>query len=435
MPIRAENRSRYPENWPEISLRIRRDRAKWVCETPGCGAKDGHPHPITGSIVVLTVGHLNHCPEDSEDENLRAMCQRCHLAWDRPHHQLRRRANAGQPDLLEGTPANQPAISEEDPHMKRLAALTALALGAMGLTPAEAQSPNPNRLRICAGSEAGNYTFAAREIGGRAASAFSAGVDVVTTAGSLENLRRLSAGECDVAFAQSDVTALYQAENPAALNTIEPFHKVYEEFVHLLCPVSSGWSRVNDMGRAARDGRGARLVVGPDGSGTAETWRAMRQADVKLYEKVERLPLSVGRASLGTVRDSSNTCVLWISGLNSADMQAANLMSANNPRRAATMRLMDFDDRDIRALRSSSGQPMYQVRTIDRVAPRGDNPGLYGNLIESGTFSAGSVNVLTVSAQLLVRSDYRAAIGGRADRLMQAIDDAGPTIWRRVNPQ
>ncbi|MFH5923806.1 hypothetical protein [Roseomonas xinghualingensis] len=104
MPISAENRKRYPADWPEISIRIRRDRAKWVCEAPGCGAKDGHPHPKTGSIVVLTVAHLDHQPENSSDENLRALCQRCHLNHDRPHHQLRRRANRGAPDLLETLP-------------------------------------------------------------------------------------------------------------------------------------------------------------------------------------------------------------------------------------------------------------------------------------------------------------------------------------------
>jgi hypothetical protein len=37
--------------------------------------------------VVLTVAHLNHTPEDCRDENLKAMCQRCHLRYDLKHHQ------------------------------------------------------------------------------------------------------------------------------------------------------------------------------------------------------------------------------------------------------------------------------------------------------------------------------------------------------------
>ena len=90
MPIRPENRKRYPKNWPEISVRIRVVRAKNQCEQTingeRCAALNGKPHPITGSIVVLTVAHLDHRPENCADENLKAMCQRCHLRYDAHHH-------------------------------------------------------------------------------------------------------------------------------------------------------------------------------------------------------------------------------------------------------------------------------------------------------------------------------------------------------------
>ncbi len=87
MPIRPENRGRYPKDWPAISLRIR-ERAGNRCEGspkwPDCRVANGEPHPATGSIVVLTVAHLDHTPEHCEDENLRAWCQRCHNAYDAP---------------------------------------------------------------------------------------------------------------------------------------------------------------------------------------------------------------------------------------------------------------------------------------------------------------------------------------------------------------
>jgi hypothetical protein len=35
-------------------------------------------------VVVLTVMHLNHQPEDCADENLLHGCQRCHNAYDAP---------------------------------------------------------------------------------------------------------------------------------------------------------------------------------------------------------------------------------------------------------------------------------------------------------------------------------------------------------------
>lgn len=94
MPIRPSERKRYPADWRLISLRIRNDRAGGFCECLGecdrhdgwCLARDGKRHPVTTSIVRLTVAHLDHTPENSHDDNLRAMCQRCHLSYDREHH-------------------------------------------------------------------------------------------------------------------------------------------------------------------------------------------------------------------------------------------------------------------------------------------------------------------------------------------------------------
>jgi hypothetical protein len=89
------DKSKYPANWPQISIEIRRDRANWCCEW--CGAKYDLPHPMTGSRVVLTVAHLGiDKPDGSKGDksdtmdcrydNLAALCQRCHLNYDRPEN-------------------------------------------------------------------------------------------------------------------------------------------------------------------------------------------------------------------------------------------------------------------------------------------------------------------------------------------------------------
>jgi len=82
--------SRYPADWKAISLRIR-EREGWCCKW--CLAKNGEPHPITGSIVVLTVAHLKPPKSDCSDENLVALCQRCHLNYDRADHIRHAREN------------------------------------------------------------------------------------------------------------------------------------------------------------------------------------------------------------------------------------------------------------------------------------------------------------------------------------------------------
>lgn len=115
MPIRAENRSRYPKDWPEISRRIRFGRAGGRCECTGecgehdtyrCDATHGNPHQISGAIVVLTVAHLpGREIEQCGDEDLKAMCQRCHNRMDMPERRRgiteRERAKRAASDLFE----------------------------------------------------------------------------------------------------------------------------------------------------------------------------------------------------------------------------------------------------------------------------------------------------------------------------------------------
>ncbi len=111
-PIRPENRARYPADWRQISDRIRFVRAGGRCECTGeCGMPahatmsidvadprciNVHGQPTVygarSSIVVLTTAHLDHTPENCDDENLRAMCPGCHLYYDREHHAETRRA-------------------------------------------------------------------------------------------------------------------------------------------------------------------------------------------------------------------------------------------------------------------------------------------------------------------------------------------------------
>ena len=51
--------------------------------------------------VVLTIAHLNHTPGDDRDENLKALCQWCHLHHDKEHHAETRakRKDAARPLL------------------------------------------------------------------------------------------------------------------------------------------------------------------------------------------------------------------------------------------------------------------------------------------------------------------------------------------------
>lgn len=123
MPIKPENAARYPKNWKSEIVPAIRARSGNRCEclgecgscgpvaSPGweehggrCPAVNGQPHPLTGSKVVLTTGHLEQDEiEDCALDKLRHWCQRCHLRYDQAHHQRNARVTRfkkkGQEDL------------------------------------------------------------------------------------------------------------------------------------------------------------------------------------------------------------------------------------------------------------------------------------------------------------------------------------------------
>jgi 5-methylcytosine-specific restriction endonuclease McrA len=143
MPIRSENRKRYPADWPAIRARILA-RADHRCER--CGVKNhtlggrlpsgvfcaamptgdnglrntwpkpgehaacwiaatGKPRTMRIVRIVLTIAHLDHTPENCDPANLQALCQQCHNRLDAKMRaaglKARRRSAAAANDLFQ----------------------------------------------------------------------------------------------------------------------------------------------------------------------------------------------------------------------------------------------------------------------------------------------------------------------------------------------
>lgn len=141
MPIRPEMRERYPDNWPEIRARILQradDKCEWCgVENHELGGRDPsgtfhHAMPLGDNglrllwpspgdwarcsgwsedlriiRIVLTIAHIHdHSPENCDDDNLAALCQRCHNIHDAPMRRAgrieREREAMGMDDLFKG---------------------------------------------------------------------------------------------------------------------------------------------------------------------------------------------------------------------------------------------------------------------------------------------------------------------------------------------
>jgi hypothetical protein len=137
MPIKPENRARYPTDWKQIraSILARAGDCCEQCKVPNhariargagddagtfmtddayvydaetgeqlgqCRMSDYNVARMTD--IVLTVAHLDHVPENCDPANLKALCQRCHLAYDADHHkttaQATRRARLNTRELF-----------------------------------------------------------------------------------------------------------------------------------------------------------------------------------------------------------------------------------------------------------------------------------------------------------------------------------------------
>lgn len=107
MPIKPENRHRYPKNWKQIRADILK-RANNRCEFCGVENHSMRINPKTGKDVkiILTIAHLDHIPENCAPSNLKALCQRCHNQYDAKHRaETRKIKNNEEPSIINRTDA------------------------------------------------------------------------------------------------------------------------------------------------------------------------------------------------------------------------------------------------------------------------------------------------------------------------------------------
>lgn len=322
--------------------------------------------------------------------------------------------------------------------------LATAALAVVGAASAQADAlPQCEKgdMCICTGSPTGNYQIAgeaiAKQLGG-----LQSHTKFVNTNGSLDNLNLVAGGQCSVGISQSDVYDMWSTEAPNA-NNVAVMQDLYTEYFHILCPASAG---IEDLDGLAS--KHATLIIGPPGSGTAETWRSLRAVDEKKYGNtnidVSGDPVDAG--SIQTVKASSGkshpVCMEWISGLNSTAMQNANARSWDPATGKPVLTLISVNDKRMLALPGRDG-PRYTVQSIRPAAPAAPSapdkqgrPGFYDHLINNGgLFSGASVDVLAVPAQIVISKPFKAAMDrAHFSALSTAVDDASGALRKQMSP-
>lgn len=262
---------------------------------------------------------------------------------------------------------------------------------------------------LCTGPAGGNYERAAVEVVVQARDRLD--VHLIETRGSVDNLDKLAAGECDAAPVQADALKVYKARYAKDYGKLERMGPLYREYVHLVCNKKAGVSRVTEL----RSGKHV-VAIGPSGSGSAVTWDGFGLAD-KGYLKAPTVPLAGPRA-LEKVKDGTEVqCMVFTAALNSPFVSGAVNDASDY------VKLVEANDGDFDTSKDEKGQPLYAYVDIPS--------GTYSKL--QSAFFGSSVATVAVEAVWVVRAAWIDANEKPYDWLIAAKNKATPAIKKLVN--
>lgn len=268
--------------------------------------------------------------------------------------------------------------------------------------------------RLCTGGEAGNYFKAGHILKSKVS---NIKIEVIPTQGSLDNLDKVTKGECDGAFVQSDALLVFSNRNAQALSAVERSGVLYEEHAHLLCNRKANIDRVTDLNKNHT------IAVGPEGSGARTTWDSFVLADKKRYQPVN-IDTRSGVRALSAVADGSVVqCALWVGALGSSYLK--NDASQNGDR----IVLAATDDWDMGSVaKDNRGKPVYgyseiPANTYPRIQP--------GGLV----FGTKPVKTITVEAIFVSNVNWINANERAHDNLLRGFNNSKSAIKDLITPK
>lgn len=261
-------------------------------------------------------------------------------------------------------------------------------------------------LRLCTASAIGNYYASGQEIA-RQVKLGGITVELMETDGSMDNLNRMAANECDAGIVQVDAYLVYQeVHKEERLDIRRPQH-LYDEFLHLVCRMDSGIDTIEDLVRRAQSHT---LLVGPPRSGSAVTWESITLMDAS-YSEVKTGEQG-GKNALELVQDAEASCLIFVSGLRSE-------YSSMIDQSGSQLKLVTIDDGDLSKAKFA-GHPIYTFKDISAET--------YPNLQAGGV-----VESLSVRAIFIVNSAWAEAYPNAFNILFNGVERATPVIQQRVS--
>lgn len=250
----------------------------------------------------------------------------------------------------------------------------------------QVETRKSDALVICSGTVGKNYDKAAIKL--QQLLAGSVGdVEIINTAGSWENLEKINAGICDVAFVQSDAPDLHEAGvegSHVASTRFATRHNLYPELAHLVCRTDLNVSTMDELIAHSQETR-VSVAIGGIGSGAAITWAQIERAKGSNMQSIAAMTLG-GDAAKAALFDGKVDCLFDIVGRNSELMVDLSNVSKNQNQ---SLKLISL---------SSNG--MSDAYSEDQIG-NDTYPGLYTRGVFDYAIDS-SPTVLAVQAQIMV---------------------------------
>lgn len=179
-------------------------------------------------------------------------------------------------------------------------------LGAAAVATGCLRTEPAGRIRVAAGDPGGLYLAFSQLLAERIRLRYpDIDVEVLPTAGSVENLRLLRLGQVEMGLALADVVERDRATGPAH-TAPSAVARVYENYLQVIVADSTPVQRISDL-------KGTQISIGPDGSGASATSRVLIAA-ADLEGKVELLAYRL-RDALARLAENSIAALVWSGGV------------------------------------------------------------------------------------------------------------------------
>ncbi len=274
--------------------------------------------------------------------------------------------------------------------------------------------------RYCTGGKSGNYFLHGQLL--ETAAANQLNVELINTAGTIDNLGRMERNECDGALAQRTGFQAYAEQNPNGHFNFERVATPALEYAHMVCNKNSGVESVKGL-------KNKTLLIGDKESGTAQTWMDFVKTDAG-YREVNT-QYAGGFKALNKVYLGTADCMMYVASLNTELMKKANELG--NKLALVPVNDWDFNNSEyaetetanqLEGMKDQSGEDMYMFDSI----PNEQYPN-----IQSGFFSS-SVKTLSVPMDMVVSLDWSEKNPDAYEKLMELLIQTQHAFDKAIQP-